>query len=297
VYPWRKRRIRDSFNRSLLSLENTLSAATTRERVIDPRLERTTRSLTLAALDLSAQSIFMHSGTGVLRQQHKKTPIAAGSFLFIEHFRGNGCCILRRRQARERVTVKDPGNLAVAVHRNADGAVEEMVRLYQDALFSYTLRLLQDRFEAQEVTQDAFIRAIRALTLRYDHEKCRCLVLRPWLFRIARNLAFSRRRLRRHAVEVALPEDSKEPVMSVASASRPDRPLEDRERHSVLEGALSRIRPEARDLILLRFTEEMSYAEIAAVVNSSESSVRGKVFRALQDLRKVLGEKRGGDAL
>lgn len=181
-------------------------------------------------------------------------------------------------------------NLALAVHRNVDGAIERLVRLHQDALFGYALRLLQDRFEAQEVTQDAFLRAIHALTSRYDEERCSNLELKPWLFRITRNLAHNRRRTRRSSAEVALPENGDGRGPAFHSQRGADRTLEEREQQVLMEKALGRLSPEARDLVLLRFMEEMSYAEIAAVVNSGESTVRGRVFRALRKLRKALGE-------
>ncbi len=186
-----------------------------------------------------------------------------------------------------------PDTLALAVHRGADGAVECLVKAHQDALFSYALRLLRDHFEAEEVTQDAFLRAIRALTSQYDEEKCAQLVLEPWLFRITRNLACNRRKARRPVQY--LPEencddgpDSKRPAGPGA-----DRVLEQNERQDLIERALARLKGEVRDLILLRFVEEMSYAQMAEITGSGESAVRGKVFRALHALRKTLVKMEG----
>jgi RNA polymerase sigma-70 factor (ECF subfamily) len=198
---------------------------------------------------------------------------------------------------RSEVAVKISDNLATAVHRNFDGAIEQLVRLYQDALFGYALRLLQNRFEAEEVTQDAFIRAIRALTSRYDDERCESLDVKPWLYCITRNLAYKRRKLRRFTPEVPLPETCDSPGQACHSRPQADRLLEDWEQQARMERALARLCPEARDLILLRFMEELSYAEIAAVVHASESSVRGKVFRALRSLRKVLGKMEKRNAM
>jgi len=60
----------------------------------------------------------------------------------------------------------------------------------------------------------------------------------------------------------------------------------------MLQGALSLIPVEARELIVLRFMEEMSYAEIARTVGSTQAALRGKVFRSLKLLREAL-EKKG----
>jgi RNA polymerase sigma-70 factor (ECF subfamily) len=195
------------------------------------------------------------------------------------------------------VVVENADNLAVAVHRNVDGAIDRLVELYQDALFSYALRLLQDRFDAQEVAQDALLRAIRALTARYDEERCRDLDLRPWLFRITRNLAYNWRRARRYSAEVPLTEANDGPGQSFRSQRAAERTLDDLEQQASMQMALDRLSPGVRDLILLRFMEEMSYSEIAAVVNSSESSVRGKVFRALRKLRKALEKMEDRNAM
>ena len=195
------------------------------------------------------------------------------------------------------MVVENADNLAVAVHRNVDGAIDRLVELYQDALFSYALRLLQDRFDAQEVAQDALLRAIRALTARYDEERCRDLDLRPWLFRITRNLAYNWRRARRYSAEVPLTEANDGPGQSFRSQRAAERTLDDLEQQASMQMALDRLSPGVRDLILLRFMEEMSYSEIAAVVNSSESSVRGKVFRALRKLRKALEKMEDRNAM
>src|SRR5512135_2300845 len=91
--------------------------------------------------------------------------------------------------------------IALAVHQDDDGAVERLVRAYQDQLYSYALRMLRDSFDAEEVTQDAFIRACRTLTASYDPDRCRHLEMRPWLFRITRNLALNRIRARKSTGE------------------------------------------------------------------------------------------------
>lgn len=185
-------------------------------------------------------------------------------------------------------------NLAVAVHGNVDGALECLVRTYQDRLFSYALHLLANPFDAQEITQDAFLRAYRALTTRYDEAKCAGLVLGPWLYRIARNLAHNRRRTRRSRREMPLEESGDGHVSLLRCPPEAARSLEATEQTRILQLALGRLKPEGRDVILLRFMEEMSYAEIAAIIGASEASVRGKVFRALGKLRSAFRKTTGG---
>jgi RNA polymerase sigma-70 factor (ECF subfamily) len=179
-------------------------------------------------------------------------------------------------------------NLALAVHANQDGALERLVRHYQDQLFGYALRMLRNPFDAQEVTQDAFLRAHAALVSRYDEERCRSLVLRPWLFRITRNLSLNRRRA--YTRESPASVESAGDMAAGGQTCNPALRLETLQDCGILELALSDLDPDAREMVVLRYLEEMTYAEIAEILNRTEAAVRGKVFRALRKLRARLEE-------
>lgn len=178
--------------------------------------------------------------------------------------------------------------LALGVHQRADGAFERMVERFEKPLFNYIQRLLQDVPDAQEVVQDTFLRAHRALTRQYSAERCGSLALRPWLFRIARNLSHNKRRGLRHELEQPLPSDpesSQLPRTQVSFLCS----IEQREELERLDRAMAQLPIESRELIALRFIEEMSYAEIATTTGDGEAALRGKVFRALRQLRDKLG--------
>ncbi|HEY5609677.1 MAG TPA: sigma factor, partial [Thermoanaerobaculia bacterium] len=85
-------------------------------------------------------------------------------------------------------------DLALAVHRHEERAFERLVERFEGPLFNYANRILGNAFDAQEVVQDALLRAHDALTRQYDAARARDLALKPWLFRIARNLCFNKRR-------------------------------------------------------------------------------------------------------
>src|SRR5207245_4916500 len=78
----------------------------------------------------------------------------------------------------------DDSSLARALADDLDGHFEQLVRTYQDRLYGFALRLTDSRQDAEESTQDAFVRAYRALE-RYPAERRRELRLRPWLYQIA----------------------------------------------------------------------------------------------------------------
>ena len=193
-------------------------------------------------------------------------------------------------------------DLALSVHRRLDGAFESLVRRFEKPWFNYAQRLLQNTLDAQEVVQDTFLRAHRALTSQYSSERCSALALRPWLFRITRNLSSNKRRGRRQELERPLPES----LESGAAQGRSYFPdwqvpflcrIEHREELERLDRAIARLSLESRELVALRFIEEMSYGEIASTTGQTEASLRGKVFRALRQLRDVLSAEETRHAL
>lgn len=181
-------------------------------------------------------------------------------------------------------------NLAVAVHKSEPGAFERMIDRYESSLFGYAHGILQNRFDAQEVVQDAMLRAHRALTRQYDESKCATLALRPWLFKTVRNLSLNKRRSKKNDVEQPIGDFDDGRIGPLMRSTSTD--LERRQELEMLRRAISLLPLEARELIVLRFMEEMSYAEIARTLGTSEASLRGKVFRSLKLLREAL-EKRG----
>jgi len=189
------------------------------------------------------------------------------------------------------MVVSDQDDLALAVHRQEHGAFDRLVERFECALFRYVQRLLQNDHDAQEVVQDAFVRAHRALTAQYGNEKVRTLQLRPWLFRIARNLSYNRRRGKGLKLEQPLDTAREDQFQPHTRPVLITRELEEREEKAQLDRAIALLPTESRDLILLRFVEEMSYAEISRTTGFNEASLRGKVFRSLKLLRDALGVK------
>jgi RNA polymerase sigma-70 factor, ECF subfamily len=180
-------------------------------------------------------------------------------------------------------------SLAVAVHRGADGALERLFEIFERPLHRYAYGVLQNSADAQEVVQDAMLRAHRALTRRYDEAQCEKLSLRPWLFRTVRNLCLNRRRSKMRAAEQplgAIGDTLLEPFVSARDAD-----LEREQDLAALRVAIDALPLPARELIILRFIEELPYAEIAKTVGATEAALRGKIFRALRQLRGALDEK------
>src|ERR1700730_15436311 len=88
-------------------------------------------------------------------------------------------------------------SLARDLAEDLEGHFEEFVRAYQDRMYNFALRLTGSRQDAEESTQDAFVRAYRALE-HYPEDRRRALRLRPWLYQITLNVV--RNRVRRPAL-------------------------------------------------------------------------------------------------
>jgi len=185
-----------------------------------------------------------------------------------------------------RLTEPTEENLAVAVHRAEPGALERMIDRFEPALYGYAYGILQNAFDAQEVVQDAMLRAHRALTRQYDEARCAALALRPWLFKTVRNLCLNKRRSKTRALEQPLEtfDDGRIGPFVREHGSE----LERQQDAELLRSAMAGLPVEARELIVLRFMEDMSYADIAKTVGATEASLRGKVFRSLKLLRDAL---------
>lgn len=169
----------------------------------------------------------------------------------------------------------------MAARAGDSAAFAELVLRHQDAVYRFVLRMVGTRDEALDLTQDAFVRAWQALPQWQPEAQ-----FRTWLFRIASNAALDALRRRRvvgfEPLDEALEPPGDEPD--------PERRLELKQRVAALEASLAKLSAEHRDILLLREVENMSYAEIGAVLALSEGTVKSRLARA----RVALLEAHGG---
>ncbi len=150
-------------------------------------------------------------------------------------------------------------------------AFAALVRRHQDRVFGFILRMLDARDEAMELTQDVFVKAWQALPGWRPEAR-----FSTWLLQIARNAALDQLRHRR-VVQFAPLDDG----MDVAdTAPGPEARYASRQRQALLENALQQIAAEHREILLLREIEDLSYAELAAVLGIAEGTVKSRLARA-----------------
>ena len=178
--------------------------------------------------------------------------------------------------------VRDRDGDEVLVAKTLQGdfdAFGGLVERHRDIVYRVASRIV-GRDDADDVCQDAFLRAFARLeTFRGESN------FRTWLLQITQRVAFrAAARARRHAgeedreVEPADPDVSRHPVTE----------LERRERQQRLELKLARLPSQYRSLIVLRDLEELSYAEIATVLDTPIGSVKGRLHRARAELIELL---------
>jgi len=181
----------------------------------------------------------------------------------------------------------DDAGLARALADDLDAAFERLVRDQVDRLYSIALRLTGDRRDAEEIAQDALVRAYRALST-YDDERITALRLRPWLTTICLNAARNRRRRqadRQPPVSlsvVAVDPDAGPLVDAGAGPEAAATAASERDRWAALLGQLPR---RYREPVILRHVDELSYLEMAEVLGRSEGTLRAQVHRGLAMLR------------
>jgi RNA polymerase sigma factor (sigma-70 family) len=179
--------------------------------------------------------------------------------------------------------------LARQLARDVDGAFPALVAEHADRLYSIALRLLGDGRDAEEVAQDALVRAFRAMH-EYPRERVASLRLRPWLASITVNLARNRRR--RH--DDRQPPSSLEPMLDAGfdpptdTRMGPSAAADRRETQRELAAALLRLTPVVRTAVVLRHVDGLSVAEVAEALDRPEGTVKAQVHRGLRQLRVIL---------
>jgi RNA polymerase sigma-70 factor, ECF subfamily len=169
-------------------------------------------------------------------------------------------------------------DLTARLARDVDAAFADLMAQHQDLVFGVALRVVGERATAEDVAQEAFVRAYRALKT-YPAGRIRDLRLRPWLARISINLARNDRRGKRptgpldDASNQPTPEDS------------PVRLAERREEHRLWSRLLSQLPERYRLAVALRHVEGLSYQEISDALDRPVGSVKSDVHRGVRELR------------
>ena len=174
----------------------------------------------------------------------------------------------------------DEASVIAMVRAGSADAFAQVMEHYQVPIFRYLYRMTGDYDIAQDLTQDTFVQAYKAL-LKTQSD----LRLKAWLYRIATNNAFQQHRRKKLLSFIPLDEWRK------SDASQVNRP-ESAGIEAGVQEALTKVPAEQRTCIVLHFVEGLKYAEIAQTLGISEEAVKKRVSRGKQLFRRLYT---GGD--
>ncbi|MDH3254473.1 MAG: sigma-70 family RNA polymerase sigma factor [Acidobacteriota bacterium] len=186
------------------------------------------------------------------------------------------------------MTTRDKQRVRAAL-AGSESACAEIVRRYQRPVFSIVVRMVRDRGIAEDLTQETFIKAFRALHT-FDQEK----KLSSWLFSIAHNTTIDHlRRKTLPTVPLETADGELDPLSSVpaAAAETPERVAMGRDLRRVFEEELQCLRPEYAEILVLRFQENLAYEEIAEITGLPMGTVKTHLFRARRALAERLARR------
>ena len=166
-----------------------------------------------------------------------------------------------------------------------EAAWEEMVRVHTRRVYAICYRFTGAEGEAQDLTQEVFLRVFKTLRSFRAGEGS----FGVWLHRLTRNLLIDYYRRTRHERNTASIEEQL-PIIEETAAltAKADSMLAGREASELLQIALQRLSPELRETVILRDIEELEYKEIAEVLSVPEGTVKSRLNRGRAELARIL---------
>ncbi len=179
--------------------------------------------------------------------------------------------------------------LVAELQAGSEEAFNYVLGVYKNPIYSLIAHILGNDADAADVLQNVFVKVFRGIAQFHGNS-----TLKTWLYRIAVREALNYRRgwFRRHVHEpFSLDEESTEPVAALAAKPDGDSPyetLELAERQRLVKGALAALPLPYRAVLVLREIDEMAYDEIAEVLGIAEGTVKSRLMRGRELLRRKL---------
>lgn len=167
----------------------------------------------------------------------------------------------------------------------SQAAYHALVARYATPAVNLATRMVQDRALAEDLAQEAFTRAFDRLST-YDQQRR----FRSWFFQILHNVTIDYLRLKRPTVVSldVLDEAGHTGLAATAPGRAPDAVAEQAALRRAVDGALSQIRPEYREVVVLRYREDLSIQEIADTMSVPVGTVKIYLYRARKELASIL---------
>ena len=196
------------------------------------------------------------------------------------------------------VSFPEEGTLIAGLCAGEESAYEELIIQYQQPVYNLVCRLMNDSGDALDVVQEVFLKIFRNIRAFRSNSS-----LKTWIYRIAVNEAYNHRRWfsRHQRWEIAIARQDSLPSYEENLQDTGRSPFElaaDHETRALVEKALAKLNPKFRAAVVLRDIEDLSYEEIAAVLEISLGTVKSRILRGREALRNILeGRLEPGPAL
>lgn len=169
-----------------------------------------------------------------------------------------------------------------------EACLEMLIKRHKRKIFTAIIMIVHDRYIAEDIFQESFIKAVRTLKSGKYNEEGKFL---PWIMRIARNLSidYFRRSKRMPSITTSSGEDVFRTIQ-IAEENREDKIIREQKEQTIRD--LIKLLPEEqREVIILRHYADLSFKEIAEITQVSINTSLGRMRYALNNLRKLISEK------
>ncbi|HRR26064.1 MAG TPA: sigma-70 family RNA polymerase sigma factor [Acidobacteriota bacterium] len=186
-------------------------------------------------------------------------------------------------------STNDPSELQAVVRRAQAGSLDDFQQLYSlfgEGIYAFIWRLVGSADEAEDLTQETFLKAFADLRNLRDAGQ-----FKFWLYRIARNEVYQRIRKSKRRPEVSIDNEEipyYEFIPDENSFPDPERRMLSRELNEVVRQCLQSLKPKYRDVFVLAVFEKMSYEDITKIVGRSLLSVKTDIYRARLAMKEAL---------
>jgi RNA polymerase sigma-70 factor, ECF subfamily len=183
-----------------------------------------------------------------------------------------------------RLMTDDTKSLAQGLRRRDPELLDRLIEQYQYRLFRYLLYITGNKERAEDFFQETWMRVLER-GHQYDGKS----KFEGWLFAIARNLVIDwQRQKKAQSLDALTNPDEGAPVEFAGEDPSPLQQVMTQESESTVQTALGKMPAIYREVLLLRFQEEMQLIEIAAVLDAPISTVKSRLYRGLEDLKGLL---------
>ncbi|MFT8312237.1 MAG: RNA polymerase sigma factor SigW [Sporolactobacillus sp.] len=181
------------------------------------------------------------------------------------------------------------------IRKGDQQAFAELVERYKNSVFAICLRMVGNAQEAEDLSQEAFIRAYNHID-QYDHER----KFSTWLFRIATNLSidFLRRRKNVVSLDAVVPgtEGLSLNAMLPDEGEQPEDRIVRKETEEMVQGEIKKLPEKYRSAVVLKYIEDLSLKEISEIMEIPVGTVKTRIHRGREMLRKNMMAEGGGRA-